>query len=67
MLARRARSFRSSSSSWSATTCTAAERPQDYARKFELPYKPLLDAKIPFYASLGNHDDPNQRFYKPST
>jgi 3',5'-cyclic AMP phosphodiesterase CpdA len=41
-----------------------SERPQDYARKFELPYKPLLDAKIPFYASLGNHDDPNQVFYK---
>ena len=42
-----------------------SERPQDYARKFELPYKPLLDAKIPFYASLGNHDDPNQIYYKP--
>jgi 3',5'-cyclic AMP phosphodiesterase CpdA len=41
-----------------------AERPQDYARKFELPYKPVLDAKIPFYASLGNHDDPNQIYYK---
>ncbi len=42
-----------------------SERPQDFVRKFELPYKPLLDAKIPFYAALGNHDDPNQRFYKP--
>jgi hypothetical protein len=42
-----------------------SERPQDYARKFELPYKPLLDAKVEFYASLGNHDDPNQRMYKP--
>jgi hypothetical protein len=41
-----------------------AERPQDYARKFELPYKPIIDAKIPFYASLGNHDDPNQVYYK---
>jgi hypothetical protein len=41
-----------------------SERPQDYTRKFELPYKPLLDANIQFYASLGNHDDPNQRFYK---
>lgn len=41
-----------------------SERPQDYARKFELPYKPILDANIPFYASLGNHDDPNQVFYK---
>jgi len=41
------------------------ERPQDFARKFELPYKPLLDANIPFYAALGNHDDPNQQYYKP--
>jgi hypothetical protein len=42
-----------------------SERPQDFAKKFELPYKAVLDLKIPFYASLGNHDDPNQRFYKP--
>lgn len=42
-----------------------SERPQDFAEKFERPYKPLLDANIPFYASLGNHDDPNQRYYKP--
>jgi hypothetical protein len=41
-----------------------SERPQDYVSKFERPYKPLLDANIAFYASLGNHDDPNQRFYK---
>ena len=41
-----------------------SERPQDYVSKFERPFKPLLDAKIQFYASLGNHDDPNQRFYK---
>jgi hypothetical protein len=42
-----------------------SERPQDYVRKFETPYKPLLDAEVQFYASLGNHDDTNQRFYKP--
>ena len=41
------------------------EGTRDYAKKFELPYKPLLDAKVEFYASLGNHDDPNQRLYKP--
>jgi len=41
-----------------------SERPQDYARKFETPYKAIIDRKIPFYAALGNHDDPNQRFYK---
>ncbi|MFA5910972.1 MAG: metallophosphoesterase [Vicinamibacterales bacterium] len=42
-----------------------SERPQDFSQKFEKPYKPMLDANIPFYASLGNHDDPNQRYYKP--
>ena len=40
--------------------------PQDFAKKFEQPYKPLLDAGVKFYASLGNHDDPNdERLYKP--
>jgi predicted phosphodiesterase len=42
-----------------------SERPQDYKTKFELPYKALLDAKVDFYASLGNHDDPNQTKYTP--
>jgi 3',5'-cyclic AMP phosphodiesterase CpdA len=42
-----------------------SERPQDFANKFEKPYKALLDAKVPFYAALGNHDDPTQRYYKP--
>jgi predicted phosphodiesterase len=42
-----------------------AERPQDFVKKFERPYKPLLDAKVEFHAALGNHDDPNQKFYKP--
>jgi predicted phosphodiesterase len=42
-----------------------SERPQDFVAKFEAPYKPLLDAGVKFYAALGNHDDPNQRFYKP--
>jgi Calcineurin-like phosphoesterase len=41
------------------------ERPQDFVTKFEAPYKLLLAAKVLFYASLGNHDDPNQRFYTP--
>jgi predicted phosphodiesterase len=36
----------------------------DYRRKFEEPYKPLLDADVKFFAALGNHDDPAQRFYK---
>jgi predicted phosphodiesterase len=42
-----------------------SERPQDFVRKFERPYEGILTQKIPFYASLGNHDDPTQRFYKP--
>jgi 3',5'-cyclic AMP phosphodiesterase CpdA len=41
-----------------------SERPQDFKTKFEDPYKPLLDAGVRFYASLGNHDGREQRFYK---
>jgi hypothetical protein len=41
-----------------------SERPQDFKRKFEDPYKPLLDAGVKFYASLGNHDAREQRYYK---
>lgn len=38
--------------------------PADFDRKFAVPYKPLLDAGVLFYASLGNHDNTNERFYK---
>src|SRR5688572_30303459 len=41
-----------------------SERPQDFRRKFEMPYKPLLDAGVKFYSSLGNHDAREQRYYK---
>src|SRR5437764_3872448 len=41
------------------------QSPSDFKRKFEDPYRPLLDAGVKFYASLGNHDNPNQRLYKP--
>jgi 3',5'-cyclic AMP phosphodiesterase CpdA len=37
----------------------------DFAQKFELPYKPLLDAGVRFYAALGNHDDEASMFYLP--
>ncbi len=38
----------------------------DFQQKFEQPYKPLLDASVKFYASLGDHDDPDiERNYKP--
>jgi hypothetical protein len=40
--------------------------PKDFVKKFEQPYKSLLDAGVKFYASLGNHDDPDdERLYKP--
>ena len=42
-----------------------SERPQDFKKKFEDPYKKLLDAGVKFYASLGNHDAREQRYYKP--
>ena len=38
---------------------------KDFEQKFQVPYKPLLDAGVPFYACLGNHDNPNEREYKP--
>ena len=41
-----------------------SERPQDFKKKFEEPYKPLLDAGVKFYAALGNHDAREQRYYK---
>ena len=39
--------------------------PAELRQKFDLPYKPLLDGGVQFYAALGNHDDTNERFYKP--
>lgn len=41
-----------------------SENPEDYADKFERPYQLLLDRGVDFYASLGNHDEEAQRFYK---
>jgi hypothetical protein len=40
------------------------ERTRDFQKKFEIPYKPVLDKGIKFYAALGNHDSTNQRMYK---
>ena len=41
------------------------EKASDFKKKFEIPYKPLLDGGVKFYASLGNHDDAAiQRNYK---
>jgi len=36
---------------------------RDFVDKFEIPYGPLLRMKIPFYATLGNHDKPANRDY----
>jgi 3',5'-cyclic AMP phosphodiesterase CpdA len=38
--------------------------PQDFVTKFERPYSALLQAGVLFYATLGNHDNQNNRFYK---
>jgi predicted phosphodiesterase len=38
---------------------------KDYQKKFEAPYKRLLDSGLKFYATLGNHDNTNEKFYKP--
>jgi DNA repair exonuclease SbcCD nuclease subunit len=35
-----------------------SENSRDFEKKFEKPYKLLLDAGVKFYAALGNHDDP---------
>lgn len=40
------------------------ESPADYKSKFEDVYRPILDQKVKFYAALGNHDEPAQRFYQ---
>jgi hypothetical protein len=36
-----------------------------FHKKFEEPYKALLDANVKFYAALGNHDHSDEIFYKP--
>lgn len=41
------------------------DRAKDYEQKFTRPYQPILDAGVKFYASLGNHDDPEQALFKP--
>jgi hypothetical protein len=40
------------------------EKPADYKMKFEDVYRPLIDQQVKFYAALGNHDEPAQRFYE---
>jgi hypothetical protein len=40
-----------------------SQGPKDFERKFAIPYKPLLDRGVRFYATLGNHDRRTNRFY----
>lgn len=40
-----------------------SQEPRDFFTKFESPYGPLLRMGIPFYAALGNHDQPTNRNY----
>lgn len=42
-----------------------SQRSKDFIRKFEQPYRPLLDAGVKFYATLGNHDNPPEVNYEP--
>jgi hypothetical protein len=42
-----------------------SQSPASFKNKFEKPYQPLLEGGVRFFASLGNHDNPNSRFYKP--
>jgi hypothetical protein len=42
-----------------------SQAPSDLARKFDVPYKPLLDAGVTFHAAIGNHDEPLTLNYPP--
>jgi len=42
-----------------------SEKPKDFENKFERAYQKLLDNKVKFYASLGNHDQTTQVNYEP--
>ncbi len=37
----------------------------DYTNEFSVPYKPLLDLGVKFYATLGNHDRDLEIHFKP--
>jgi 3',5'-cyclic AMP phosphodiesterase CpdA len=42
-----------------------SQKPDDFVKKFEKPYAPLLAAGVQFRASIGNHDQPSNVSYKP--
>jgi hypothetical protein len=39
--------------------------PDDYRRKFDEPYRDLLQAGVTFHAAIGNHDEPGSLNYAP--
>jgi hypothetical protein len=41
-----------------------SDRPRDFMKKFEAPYKRLLHAGVTFHAALGDEDAREQRYYK---
>jgi predicted phosphodiesterase len=43
------------------------EAPQDFEKKFAEPYRALLNDKVKFYATLGNHDQALQTNYENFT
>ncbi len=42
-----------------------SQTPPELIRKFDRPYKPLLDLGVKFYAAIGNHDEPFTIDYPP--
>ena len=42
-----------------------SQTPPELLRKFDQPYKPLLDRGVTFYAAIGNHDEPFTINYPP--
>ena len=42
-----------------------SQKPADLVKKFELPYKLLLEAGVRFQAAIGNHDEPASVDYPP--
>lgn len=42
-----------------------SQTPPELVRKFDRPYKPLIDLGVQFYAAIGNHDEPFTIDYAP--
>ena len=40
-----------------------SQDPPAFERKFIIPYKAIIDARIPFFAAIGNHDEDQQLNY----